>query len=539
MKFIKLVAVFICSLGLMACGSSLGTETLVVTPPASALTMSFTPTKAFRFTWVAATGATYYNLKEAATVGSGYTLVKKTTATSFDHVVPLYARLNAKYILESCSDTACSTSTAIFTSTELAAMSSSIGLIRATTPVKDNMFGWNISLSSDGSTLAVAAQQATVDTKAKAGEVSIFKQSVSGTDWVHQQTIKASDGVASDEFGHRVSLSADGNVLAVSTLLDDSKTGSVYIFNRAGTTWAEKKKLRASDAAIGNYFGESLSLSADGGTLAVGQFDNDSAVHKGSVYVFTGSGASWTEQYIATAKTDAGNPDATAGDQFGRSISLSSDGNILAVGAPFEEATGTTNNKGAVYIFNRTGTSWSQKKKLTASTRGNGDQFGSSLSLSNDGASLAVGAPGEDGTSPVISNSGSVYFFNGSGATWTENAILRADNAGVGDGFGISVSLNSDGTILAVSAPMEDSISTVMNTAGTDTANFNSGAVYVFTGSVATWAQQAYLKASNAGLEDEFGYNLSLSSDGTVLAVGVYEEDFSGSITESGAVYLY
>ena len=232
MKFIKLVAVFICSLGLMACGSSLGTETLVVTPPASALTMSFTPTKAFRFTWPAATGATYYNLKEAATVGSGYTLVKKTTATSFDHVVPLYARLNAKYILESCSDTACSTSTAVFTSTQVSAMSSSIGYAKASNPGAIDQFGRTLSLSSDGNTLAVST----------IGEDS------------------NATGIGGDQTNNTV-----------------SNSGAVYVFTRSGTTWTQQAYVKASNTGAADLFGSSVSLSSDGNTLAVGAEDESSS----------------------------------------------------------------------------------------------------------------------------------------------------------------------------------------------------------------------------------------------------------------------
>ena len=254
MKFIKLVAVFICSLGLMACGSSLGTETLVVTPPASALTMSFTPTKAFRFTWPAATGATYYNLKEAATVGSGYTLVKKTTATSFDHVVPLYARLNAKYILESCSDTACSTSAAVFTSTQVSAMSSSIGYAKASNTELNDYFGTSVSLSSDGNTLAVST----------IGEDS------------------NATGIGGDQT----------NNSAVDS-------GAVYVFTRSGTTWTQQAYVKASNTGASDYFGRSVSLSSDGNTLAVGAYgensnaigiggtdSNNSAVDSGAVYLY-------------------------------------------------------------------------------------------------------------------------------------------------------------------------------------------------------------------------------------------------------------
>ena len=186
MNPIKLVAVFVFSLGLMACVSGHGT----LTPSASALTMSFT--KAFRFTWPAATGATYYNLKEAATDGSGYTLIKRTTGTTFDHVVPLYARLNAKYILDSCSETACSTSAAVFTSTQISAMTSSIGYAKASNTEASDVFGISVSLSSDGNTLAVGAygedsnakgigEDQTNDLESASGAVYVFTRS--GTNW--------------------------------------------------------------------------------------------------------------------------------------------------------------------------------------------------------------------------------------------------------------------------------------------------------------------------------------------------------------------
>mgnify|MGYP006135126427 FL=1 len=542
MNPIKLVVIFIFSLGLMACGSS--SEKLVVTPPASALTMAFTADKTFHFTWPAATSAMYYELYEATTVGAGFTLIKSTALLEFDHVVPLYARLNAKYMLKSCSASACSSSTAIFTSTKLAAMTSSIGLKRATTPVAGHMFGYSVSLSSDGSTLAVGAQQATVDNVTKVGEVTIFKQSVLGTDWVYQQTIRAFDGAQDDEFGSAISLSADGNVLAVSASLEDNTKGSVYVFTRTGASFATVNTdvgyIQAGDKAVNDYFGTSVSLSADGGTLAVGQFDDNNAAHTGAVYVFTGSGDAWTQQNKLVASN------AGANDKFGVSISLSSDGNILAIGAPGEDE---PIDAGAVYVFTRTDAVWNEKKILSASNAQQGDNFGYSLSLSDDGASLAVGAPFEDSTSTTINvkgtdtdvfNSGAVYVFTGSGATWTENAYLKADNAAQNDVFGWGVSLNSDGTVLAVGAPGEDSVSTEMNNAGTDTVDFNSGAVYVFTGSGATWAQQAYLKASNPGSNDNVGVHLSLSGDGTVLAVGVPDEDGAeNGTTDSGAVYLY
>ena len=227
MNPIKLVAVFVFSLGLMACVSGHGT----LTPSASALTMSFTPTKAFRFTWPAATGATYYNLKEAATDGSGYTLIKRTTGTTFDHVVPLYARLNAKYILDSCSETACSTSAAVFTSTQISAMTSSIGYAKASNTEADDFFGASVSLSSDGNTLAVGA----------------YREESSAT------------GIGGDQYNNDAGLS-----------------GAVYVFTRSGTNWTQQAYVKASNTGEDDFFGASVSLSSDGNTLAVGAYGEDS-----------------------------------------------------------------------------------------------------------------------------------------------------------------------------------------------------------------------------------------------------------------------
>ena len=173
----------------------------VITPAASELTMSFTPTKVFRFNWPAATNATYYELYETATIGSGYSLIETTTETSFDHVVPLYARLNAKYMLKSCNDSACTDSLEVFTSEQIAEMTSSIGYAKASNTGVDDHFGSSVSLSGDGNTLAVGAYREDSnatgigedegdDSTRDAGAVYVFSRS--GTTWTQQAYVKAS-----------------------------------------------------------------------------------------------------------------------------------------------------------------------------------------------------------------------------------------------------------------------------------------------------------------------------------------------------------
>jgi len=611
LKYILGVMIF--SLGLMACSKGTTTQVIttaeqvitppekVITPAASALTMSFTPTKAFSFNWTAATNATYYELYETATIGSGYTLIKTTTATSFDHVVPLYARLNAKYMLKSCSESACSpASVEVFTSTKIAEMTSSIGYAKASNTDANDHFGWNVSLSSDGNTLAVGAtgeesnarvigEDEDDNSAPDAGAVYVFIRS--GTTWTQQAYVKASNTDAGDQFGYSVSLSSDGNTLAVGARSEGSKArgiigadddeddnsapnaGAVYVFIRSDTTWTQQAYVKASNTEVVDYFGGSVSLSSDGNTLAVGAIGEDSNAtgidedegdnsksRAGAVYVFIRSDTKWTQQ----AYVKASNIDKFY--EFGSSVSLSSDGNTLAVGAMFEGSNAWDDDDdnlisgaGAVYVFSRSDTTWTQQAYVNASNTGVNDYFGYSVSLSSDGNTLAVGARqessnatgigGEEGNDLTTSAAGAVYVFSRSDTTWPQQAYVKASNTGANDQFGSSVSLSSDGNTLAVGAKYEDSNATgIGGKEGNDLTTSDAGAVYVFSRSGTTWTQQAYVKASNTDANDQFGNSVSLSSDGTTLAVGAQYEDSNAtgiggdddnSTSRAGAVYLY
>ncbi len=318
--------------------------------------------------------------------------------------------------------------------------------------------------------------------------------------------------------------------------------------------------VKASNTGAADEFGFAVALSSDGNTLVVGapgeasagaETDN-SAPSAGAVYVYTRSGATWTQQAYIKA------PNAEAGDQFGFSVALSGDGITLAVGAPGEasaatgiggdQADNTAANAGAVYVFTRSVTTWTQEAYVKASNTGAGDQFGSSVALSSDGNTLAVGATGEAG------DAGAVYVFTRAG-TWSPQAFVKASNPGAGDQFGFSVALSSNGNTLAVGAIGEDGALTgvtagIVNEGTAGNAAPGAGAVYVFTLSAGTWPQQAYVKASNAEAGDQFGFSVTLTSNGNTLAVGAIGEDSSaigigGSETDSaattnaGAVYVY
>ena len=478
-----------------------------------------------------------------------------------------------------------------------------ISYIKASSPGIGDLFGYSLNLSGDGSTLAVGAYREDSNARGidgdqenneapNSGAVYIFTRNKEGQ-WKQQAYLKASNAESRDWFGRSLSLSDDGNTLAVGAYGEDSnasgidgdqenneaeRSGAVYVFtrNKEGQ-WEQQTYLKASNTEEWDSFGRSLSLSGDGNTLAVGAYREDSnargidgnqgnneAPASGAVYVFTkNKGGQWEQQ----AYLKASNPEI--GDLFGRSLSLSDDGSTLAVGATGEDSNARGidghqgNNEaresGAVYVFTRDKEGhWEQQAYLKASNPGEWGWFGRSLSLSDDGNTLAVGAYGEDSNASGIDGdqenneaerSGAVYVFTRDNeGHWEQQAYLKASNTEEWDYFGRSLSLSGDGNTLAVGATGEDS-----NARGIDGHENNeaegSGAVYVFTKNKGgQWEQQAYLKASNTGRGDYFGRSLSLSGDGSTLAVGATGEDSNArgidghennEAPESGAVYIY
>ena len=283
-----------------------------------------------------------------------------------------------------------------------------------------------------------------------------------------------------------------------------------------------------------------------------------------------GNGSGFIHGFLEQAYLKA--PNADEDDRFGHNVAIS--GDTAVVGAYYEASnqasisnndTASADNSnlrsGAVYVFRRTGSTWTQEAYIKASNGNAEDRFGSDVAISGD--TIVVGAWGEDSNQTTITNgatasadntstdSGAVYVFKRTGTTWVQEAYLKAANSGAGDYFGETVAISGD--TIVVGAGGEDSNQTTITngaTASADDTSTDSGAVYVFKRTGSTWAQEAYIKAANADVDDYFGWPVAISGD-TIAVASSYEDSNQTTITNgatasadnsslySGAVYVY
>ena len=344
-------------------------------------------------------------------------------------------------------------------------------------------------------------------------------------------------------------------------------SGAVYLFRYDGLTWKQQAYLKASNGQAEDYFGIAVSLSSDGNTLAVGADYEDGSLSdgvedSGAVYIFQYDGAEWNQQAYLKASN------AGRYDYFGYQISLSGDGKTLAVGVESEasNSTGINGNEadnsltkaGAVYLFREENSNWEQLAYIKASNTHIHENFGSSVSISADGNTLAVGAESEDSSSIGIGgdelnsdavNSGAVFLYHYNGSNWSQQAYIKPSNTNSWDFFGGALSLSANGGVLAVGARGESSSAIGIN--GDETVNNadSSGAVYLFRYEDSKWKQHAYIKAPNNDAYDAFGSAVGLSADGNILTVSAPEESSLATMINGdeannnghnvGAVYLY
>jgi hypothetical protein len=297
-------------------------------------------------------------------------------------------------------------------------------------------------------------------------------------------------------FGSGVALSADGNTALIGGSAENNFEGAAWVFTRSESAWSQEgAKLAPDDAVIGTGglgFGSSVALSADGSTAVVGGPGDNSRT--GAVWVFSRSGSTWSQQ----------GPKLTPSDETGRAVvglrvAVSADGHTLLAAGDLDNSPA-----GAVWVFTRSGSTWSQQgSKLTVPGVG---LFGTSVSLSGDGDTALIGGVEE------ATNVGGVWVFTRSGSIWSQGQELTAPvHGGQRSSFGQNVALSSDASTAMVTELC-----------------YGRGAVWVFTRSGAAWTRHQELIDSDH--EDcHFGGSIALSGDGTTALIG----------TRSASVWVY
>jgi hypothetical protein len=309
--------------------------------------------------------------------------------------------------------------------------------------------------------------------------------------------LTGSGEAGSGSFGQSVALSSDGQTALIGGGEDNLGTGAAWVFTRFGSTWTQQApKLTAGGGEeIGKArFGSSLALSADGNTALIGAAgDNGNA---GAGWIFTRSGSTWTQQGPKLA--GSGEVAGCCGGDLGYSVALSADGNTALVGGYND-----SNATGAVWVFTRSGSTWTQQgEKLTAKS---GEEiseggFGSAVALSGEGDTALIGGAAHGFP-------GAAWIFTRSGSTWTQQGErLTAASKEPSEDFGRTVALSADGSTALIGG-----------------LNGTPGAAWVFARSGSAWTQQGAqltLEHEEVGTGADFGASVALSSDGNTALIG-------------------
>ncbi len=361
-------------------------------------------------------------------------------------------------------------------------------------------FGYSVAISDDGGTAAIGTYYIEFSSTHPIGPGGVYIFINNAGAWVFQQKLPTPAMPDSDLFGYSVALSADGNTALVGAHGDTGPAetqvpGAAFVFTRSNGVWSQQVMLTASDRQVGDHFGVSVALSDSGDMALIGAYVDDVGAN-------VNQGSAYVYQRSGTTWTEQAHltsTDGAAEDYFGRSVSLSSDGSTALIGADMKTI-GSNTRQGAAYIFTRTNTTWSQQTRLTALNGSAYTWFGRGVALSADGQTGLVGSEGSGG-----------IVFARSGTTWTQQTILT-DPESASIGWGDDVALSPDGR----TALIEDG--------------------YTFNRIGNAWiAGERLLPADNAS---GFGDSVALSADGSIALIGACSATI-GANQSQGAAYFF
>jgi FG-GAP repeat len=354
--------------------------------------------------------------------------------------------------------------------------------------VVNDDFGASVAISADGSTAVIGAPQHGSE---QTGSAYIFVRR--GGSWTQAAELTASDGTRRAMFGSSVAIDGDGDTVVVGAPSQQDNMGAVYVFTRQRTTWTQTAELAPSDLVVGDTFGTSVAVSADGGTTAVGAPAHGTGA-AGWVYVFDLQRSGWKQAAELTSS------DGVADDFLGNSIAISPDGRAVVAGA-----VGRNSAVGAAYIFTLGRPGWAQAAELAPTDSTGSDNFGNAVAISTGASTVVIGALGHRSTI------GAAYVYSRWGSGWKQTAELAATGGAGGDEFGASVAISADCGEILSSAPGD----------GAD------GVTYVFTPQRSGWTQAAVLVPTTTN-DDDSGVSVGLTSDGGTALVGSIGDLTSG-----------
>ncbi len=391
--------------------------------------------------------------------------------------------------------------------------------LTASDAADSDSYGLTVSIDGD---LALVGAPGADGAGTDQGEAYLYQRTQGGTDgWGQIKTLFAEDAADGDYFGVSVSVSGDYAVIgAVGENGSGTDQGAAYVFyrNQGGTdNWGQVRKIAASDKADSDGFGFSVSI--DGATIIVGADGEDGAgTDRGAAYIF-GKDQGGVDNWGQVAKIVSADP--ADSDAFGYSVAVA--GDIAVIGVPLEDGDGT--DRGAAYVFARDLgglEAWGQVKRLEPGTPSDGALFGYSVAV--EGSLAVVGAGWEDGGG---TDKGAAYLFSrdeGGADLWGQIKQLVASDRSDDDIFGYSVSLNGDNVVIGASRA--------------EGGGSERGQAYVFSkdeGGVDTWGEAQRLRASDGANDDRFGGSTAIS--GSYILVGATGEDGAG--LDRGAAYMF
>lgn len=496
------------------------------------------PTKTFRLSWEQSVGATYYQILENQTGSSGFVSVSENLpadALSYDHRVALFNSLNARYVVEACNASGCTSSNELFIAGTL---EGGVGVINASGP--EETVSEIVTISADGQTLAFAAFRPAPteveNTRPFASAVYIY--TLNEGVWQQQARVEPNSIDIGDNFGRPISLNGDGTVLAVSAENDDSAdpgingdesdnslfdSGAVYVFALIDGSWQQEAYIKASEPERNGRFGRAIDLSADGETLAVNTENSDFD----RISIFTRTNSGW--QLQATVGTDR----SLLQNRF---VSLSENGDTLATG-------------GIPHVFSRTNGVWQRTAILEREDVGAlGILFGSSGTLSDDGMTLVISSPYDSsratGVNPpdedrfvnaTLDRAGAVHVYSLVNGSWVQQAYIKPSVAENFTFFGEGVSISADGNTLAVTSRdntvgtgIFDDYTTIDSSILVGSQN-RTGSVYIYRRSAGAWTHEAYVKPAQ-NLFRFIGAPVLDASGDTMVIQGTNDD---------GVVYIY